>query len=71
MAWYAQDDLRYVHVWDKWLVWDGHRWDVVPTHPVAGEWNEPPAEGIVIRGAPISDEAWQLVDREMWEAKWR
>jgi putative DNA primase/helicase len=22
------DDLRYVYAWDKWLVWDGHRWKV-------------------------------------------
>ena len=26
LAWFAKDDLRYVHPWEKWLCWDGRRW---------------------------------------------
>lgn len=26
LAWFARDDLRYVHPWERWLCWDGRRW---------------------------------------------
>lgn len=26
LAWFARDELRYVHPWERWLCWDGRRW---------------------------------------------
>ncbi len=26
LAWFAKDDLRFVHPWERWLCWDGQRW---------------------------------------------
>jgi len=26
LAWFARDELRFVHPWDRWLCWDGRRW---------------------------------------------
>jgi putative DNA primase/helicase len=28
------DDFRYVYPWKRWLVWDGHRWDIDHTEAV-------------------------------------
>jgi putative DNA primase/helicase len=28
------EDIRYCHLWRKWLAWDGHRWDEGATHIV-------------------------------------
>lgn len=63
VAWHGQD-LRYVHSWGKWIIWDGTRWEIDETNEVERRAKQTIA-GIYAEAASSADD-----DRRKTLAKW-